>query len=70
VSDAQQQEPPIVVDVPEAARLMGISETSAWRLIADGTLPSMIVGRRRRMVRRDAIETYLLVQEGKVSRGE
>ena len=59
-----QQEPSIVVDVPEAARLLGVSDTTAWRLVGDGTLPSMIVGRRRRMVRRDAIEAYLKRQEG------
>jgi len=64
VSDVQQ-EPSIVVDVPEAARLLGISVTSAWRLIADDALPSMIVGKRRRMVRRDSIEAYLQQQEGK-----
>ena len=65
MSDVQAQEPSIVVDVPEAARLLGISETSAWRLVSDDTLPSMIVGKRRRMIRRDAIEAYLKQQEGK-----
>jgi excisionase family DNA binding protein len=36
----------LVVSVPEAARLLGISRTHAYELIARGELPSIRLGRR------------------------
>jgi excisionase family DNA binding protein len=37
---------PVLVSVPEAARMLSISVRHAWNLIADGKLPSVRLGRR------------------------
>jgi excisionase family DNA binding protein len=36
--------PPVLVPVPEAARLLGVSESTLWRRIKDGTLPVQRIG--------------------------
>jgi excisionase family DNA binding protein len=47
MSDQQQ-----FVDVPEAGRVLGVSESTVWRMIRRGTLPSVRQGGRRLILRR------------------
>lgn len=48
----------MVVSVPEAARLLGISRTHAYELVARGELAHLRLGRRL-VVPKHAIETML-----------
>lgn len=48
MSDQKRQ----FVDVPEAGRLLGVSESTVWRMIRRGTLPSIRQGGRRLILRR------------------
>lgn len=38
---------PLLVDVGEAARLLGLGRTKVFELLASGDLESVVVGRRR-----------------------
>jgi hypothetical protein len=38
---------PLFYSVPKAAKLLTISTRSAWRRVADGTLPTIQIGHRR-----------------------
>lgn len=38
---------PIAVTIPEARRLSGLGYTTIWKLIGEGTLQTVHVGRRR-----------------------
>ena len=49
---------PLVMSVAEAARLLGISKTLAYDLVARQELPSLRLGGRVRIPRR-ALETHL-----------
>ena len=54
-----RQEPlPLVVSVPEAARLMGISRGMLYVMMRDGTVPTVRIGRRRLLARAD-IERFI-----------
>lgn len=66
---AVTREPPLLVTVPEAARLLSVSRASAWRLVESGDLPSLKVEGNRR-VRRAAIEAYVLALEESFSGAE
>lgn len=46
---------PLLVAVPDAARLLGIGLTFAWELVRSGDLPSVKLGRRV-LVPRAALE--------------
>jgi excisionase family DNA binding protein len=46
---------PILLSVPQAARLMGVGTTFTWELVRCGQLPSVRLGRRV-LVPRAAIE--------------
>src|SRR6185312_3074556 len=48
-------ETPLLVSVPEAARLLGIGPTLGWEMVRDGVLPSVRFGRRV-LVPRSAVE--------------
>lgn len=41
-----------LVDVPEAGRVLGVSESTIWRMIRRGALPSIRKGGRRLVPRR------------------
>ncbi len=41
---------PLLVAVPQAARRLGISPRLAWDLVRSGALPSVRLGKRRRLV--------------------
>lgn len=49
---------PLAVDVNEAARLLSISERKLHYLLADGTIPSIRLGRRR-LIRMEDLRTFL-----------
>lgn len=54
---------PLLLDVAAASRLLGVSERTAWSLIAGGQLRSVKIGRRR-LVPRHALETFVDGLEG------
>jgi len=39
-------EPPLLISVPQTARLLGIGATLAWTLVHAGVIPSVKLGRR------------------------
>lgn len=39
---------PLLVDVREVARMLGVSSRTVWTLTSDGVIPSVRVGRCRR----------------------
>lgn len=45
-----------VMDVRAAASLLGISRSKVYEMMRDGTLPSLLLGRRRLIPRRALIE--------------
>lgn len=49
---------PLLLDVPSAAQLLGLSERTTWSLISLGQLRSVKVGRRR-LVPRHCLETFV-----------
>lgn len=51
-------EPPILLRPDDAARLIQVSRSHLYALIADGTLPSVRLGRSRR-VPRAALEAWV-----------
>jgi excisionase family DNA binding protein len=51
-------EPPLLLTVPQTAALLAMSEAQVYRLLSDGDLPSLKIGRLRR-VRRDWLLHWL-----------
>lgn len=56
---------PLLISVPEAARLLSIGRNTAYDLIAAGTLPSIKLGRRR-LVSVIALEAWIARQCGRI----
>lgn len=52
------QEVPMLVPVPTAARQLSLGPTKTWQLIRDGKLPVVRVGRRT-FVRREDLEKFV-----------
>ena len=50
--------PTLLLTVDETAREMRIARRRVWEMISDGTLPSVKIGRSRR-ISRQAIEDYV-----------
>lgn len=48
----------LALSVPEVAWLMNVSVAVAWKLVADGELPSFKV-KRRRLIARVAVEDFI-----------
>ncbi len=46
---------PLLVSVPEAARLLGVGKTLAWEMVRNGDLPKVNLGKRV-LIPRAAIE--------------
>src|SRR5579871_1279518 len=57
VAEMQEQErdEPLLISVPQAARLLGIGPTLAWELVHTRVIPSVKLGRRV-LVSRTALE--------------
>jgi len=51
--------PPLAVGLQEAARLLGISKSLAYKLAANGEIPTISMGERRKIVPMVAIEKLL-----------
>lgn len=47
---------PMAVSLPEAARLLGISKSLAYKLAASGEIPTISMGERRKIVPMAALE--------------
>jgi excisionase family DNA binding protein len=47
-----------LLKVPQAATLMGLGERTVWRMVADGTIESIKIGRSRR-IPRQAVAEYI-----------
>jgi excisionase family DNA binding protein len=61
-TEKTQESDPILVDVNEAARLLGISVSSIAGMVRREELPSVMIGRRR-LFRREALERWAKAQE-------
>ena len=55
-----------LLSADELARELGVGRTTAYSLLWSGTIPSMKVGRLRR-IRREDLEAYI---EARIERGE
>jgi len=49
------EQPPLLLSVPQAARLLGVGVTLCWEMVHGGLLPSVRLGRRV-LVPRHAVE--------------
>ena len=50
-------EPPLLVSVEDAARMLGIGRSSMWNLIRRGEIGTRRI-RRRTLIRRQALENF------------
>lgn len=55
---------PIVLSVPKAARLLGISKDLAYQLVSQGDLPAIYLGRRRVVVPTRRLLEFLDAEAG------
>lgn len=62
----QAEETKRLLSADELARELGVGRTTAYTLLWSGTIPSMKVGRLRK-VRREDLEAYI---EARMERGE
>jgi excisionase family DNA binding protein len=49
----------LLYTVPEAAKLLSVSENTVWNLLTRGELTGVIVARRARRITRDELERYV-----------
>jgi excisionase family DNA binding protein len=63
-------EAPLVYTMAEAAEALGVSRTKLYRLVGDGTIPSLRIGKSRR-IRRDSLVDLVgkLEQQNETDRG-
>lgn len=54
--------PALLVDVPTAAAMLQVSRSKLYLLLQSGELPSLRVGRLRR-IRRDALAAFVAARE-------
>lgn len=62
---ATRFEEPLLVDVPTAARLLGIGRTHAWLMVRRGQMPGVVRLGRSVRVSRDRLEEWVAQQSGK-----
>lgn len=58
-TESLSKTPPLAVGLQEAARLLGISKSLAYKLAATGEIPTIKMGERRRIVPMAAIEKLI-----------
>jgi hypothetical protein len=46
---------PVLVSIPEFARMSGLGESVTRQLVADGVLPIRVIRKRRWIIREDAV---------------
>jgi excisionase family DNA binding protein len=64
VSGKEQDKPPLLVSVLEAARLLGVSESTVWKLIRQGKLGvNRSLGRRALVTYKDIEQVALTFRE-------
>lgn len=51
-----------LISLKDTAAILSVSLRTVMRLVADGSLPSVLIGRRR-LVRREALRAWLAGQE-------
>jgi excisionase family DNA binding protein len=57
---------PVTMTVPEAARLLGVSDSAAYDAAARGEIPSLRIGRRV-LVKRHQLLAMLELEEGRAT---
>ncbi len=60
-----QERPTVLVSIEEVARLLGLGRSTAYGLVMSGELPSVKIGRSRR-VRRTAVTAFVTSLEEQV----
>ena len=53
---------PVLMDAPSAARFIGLSERTMWRLVKSQAVPHIRIGRRV-LFRREALAVWAVSQE-------
>ena len=51
--------PPELVSINEAARILGVSRTSIYRMCTEGRLPFVQLLKRKRMIARSDLEIFI-----------
>jgi len=59
LTDNQSKIEPLVVSIPAAGRLLGISRATAYVLVQQGRLPAIRISDRRWIIPKKAIEELL-----------
>lgn len=52
------QDEPLLVDIREAARLLGVSQRTVWQLANDGAITAVKIGKRGVRYSRKSIEAF------------
>lgn len=60
--------PPQLVSINEAARLLGVSRTSIYRMCEEGRLPFVQLLKRKRMIDRNDLESF--IKQNRTSRNQ
>lgn len=60
-----QREGPLLLSVPEAARLLGVGPTFGWEMVHTGQLPSVRLGRRV-LVPRAAVDNVASLSRSRI----
>ena len=50
---------PLLITVEEVARLLSIGRSLAWQLVSDGQIQSVVLGKKRRLVRRSDLVAFV-----------
>ena len=58
------------VSVKEAVAMFGVERTTLYRLIKDGTVPAINVGKRLTRIKRSALETMFLTRKESIAERE
>ena len=61
----QQMQAPLLLTARDVQRELQIGRDRAHRMMADGTLPVIKIGQRRRYVARAALEQWIALQTGR-----
>lgn len=57
-TDSGSQIHPLAVPMKVATKMVGLSKSTMWPMVMDGTLPSVMVGRRR-LILVDGLKEFL-----------